>query len=302
LIRQPQETVMNSSWWIGIALVVFFIFALVVLFYVIADTIRKRREGAASPLIGQPRETKMSPAMRISLGVAVILFIVLRVAPTVVGPIVARHKLGPKGQELSKAEVVGWGAAYDPDGDCSIEGKGTTLSLKVPGTLHDLSVEQAQVNAARVLRPVEGDFVAEVKVVGQVSPQGVPTSSYALPYHGAGLLLWLDRDNYIRLERAAILRDDGMLPYVNFEKRASATMHTTLGEPTPDGPLALRLTRHGPNLSAAYRIEGQNWIELRQEVSLRGWGDALHVGVAAINTASAPFTAEFADFRVDKQP
>lgn len=154
-------------------------------------------------------------------------------------------------------------------------------------------------NAPRVLRAVEGDFVAEVTVAGQLQPGGGRTSSYALPYQGAGLLVWLDRDNFIRFERAAILRGNGFFPYVNFEQRASASMASSTGTATPEGPIRLRLERKGSTVSAAYRMEGQDWVKIPRSVGIRWWGDLLKVGVAAVNTATAPLTVELMDLRVE---
>ena len=165
--------------------------------------------------------------------------------------------------------------------------------------MHDLSVEQGKVSAPRVLRTLEGDFVAEVTVTGKVQPAGGRASSYALPYHGAGLLVWLDRDNYIRLERAAILRGNEAYYYVNFEQRTSANMASSTGTATPGGPLSLRLERHGSTVSAAYKPEGQDWARIARPLSIRRWGDTLKVGVAAVTTATDPLIVQFQELRIE---
>ena len=212
----------------------------------------------------------MPPVKLISLVLAGIVFMVaFRVFQAVIGPIVASWRLGPKVEERPLAAVVGWGDAFDPLGDCAIKGAGASLRIEVPGTLHDLSVEQGKVTAPRVLRAVEGDFVAEVTVAGELQPGGGRTSSYALPYHGAGLLVWLDRDNFIRFERAAILRGNGFFHYINFEQRASASMASSTGTATSEGPIRLRLERKGSTVSAAYRMEGQDWVKIRGSVGIR---------------------------------
>ena len=62
----------------------------------------------------------------------------------------------------------------------------------MPGTDHALCVEQNRMNAPRVLRPIEGDFIAQVRVAGDfpgASKSVVPTRQ---AFHGAGLLLWQD--------------------------------------------------------------------------------------------------------------
>ncbi len=241
----------------------------------------------------------MPPVKLISLVLAGIVFMVaFRVFQAVLGPIVASWRLGPKVEERPVAAVAGWGDAFDSVGDCGIKGAGATLRIDVPGTLHDLSVEQGKVSAPRVLRAVEGDFVAEVSVVGKLEPGGDRTSSYALPYHGAGLLVWLDRDNFIRFERAAILRGKGFFQYVNFEQRSSASMTSSTGAAVLEGPIRLRLERQGSTVTASYRVEGHDWVKVRGSVRTRRWGDALQVGVAAVNTSTAPLAAEFKDLSV----
>src|SRR5262245_56616033 len=73
-------------------------------------------------------------------------------------------------------EIKGWGEATDPDGECKIEEKKGKLTIKVPGSLHDLfpgqKDEKKRFNAPRVLREVEGDFVAYVKVTADWKPGG----------------------------------------------------------------------------------------------------------------------------------
>jgi hypothetical protein len=243
----------------------------------------------------------MAPARLLSFLLAVLIFFAsLRYLGIVVGPLVAAWRLGPKGSEHPIGNVAGWGEAFDPAGDCDIQKSGTDLRLAVPGTLHDLSVEHAQLGAPRVLREVTGDFDAEVAVPSGISPGGERTSGYALPYHGAGLLIWLDRDNYIRLERAAILRDGNVYPYVNFERRTNAIHNSSKGQWVSDGPIMLRLERRGSHVSASYREDGEDWVRFPGQLAVRGWGDALRVGVAAVNTSTVPLNAVLRNLRISE--
>jgi hypothetical protein len=65
----------------------------------------------------------------------------------------------------------GWGATIDPDGDCKFGLGGNRLTITVPGTDHGLGVERGQMNAARVLKEIEGDFIIQVRVSGNF-PKG----------------------------------------------------------------------------------------------------------------------------------
>src|SRR4051812_586702 len=81
------------------------------------------------------------------------------------------------GEQGEVLEIRGWGTAIDPDGDCKFSVEKGRVAIAIPGTVHALSAERGQVNAPRVLREVEGDFIAQVKVSG-VSP---PRSSSLVP-------------------------------------------------------------------------------------------------------------------------
>lgn len=241
----------------------------------------------------------MVPARLIVLTLSVIIFLVSQqVLGAIVGPLVAAWRLGPVNQERVSSEVPEWGQLFDPSEDCSIRSAAKTLDIQVPGALHALNVETAEMTAPRVLRPVEGDFVAEVTVTGEVSPQGDRTSSHWLPYHGAGLLVWLDRNNYIRLERAAIKKGSGSYHYINFELRRNAMAEFSTGTSVPSGAITLRLERRGPRVVASYRREDQDWVKIRQEGGVRNWDNALKVGVVAINTSTDAFAARFENFQV----
>jgi regulation of enolase protein 1 (concanavalin A-like superfamily) len=148
-----------------------------------------------------------------------------------------------------------------------------------------------------VLRQVDGDFVAEVTIPGEVAPRGARTAHW-LPYHGAGLLVWLDRDNYIRLERAAIVRGNSDYHYINLELTRNAMLESSSGVATPSGVITLRLERKGSRISASYRNEDQVWMGLPKPLGIRTWGNSLKVGVAAVNTATDTFAATLEGFRV----
>src|SRR5205085_1216703 len=89
-----------------------------------------------------------------------------------------------------------WGQPMNPDGDCTITPQGETLTISVPATLHALPDVMGKNNAPRVLQEVDGDFSVQVKVCGTIHPQGGPS------LQAAGLLLWSDEGNYVRLVRS----------------------------------------------------------------------------------------------------
>ena len=222
-------------------------------------------------------------------------------APDVPAPpeVLRRPEVVPMPGPVAKAPAAGataWGTPEDPLGDCTIRVEGNTATIEVPGAVHDLGAEEARDKAPRIMGPVEGDFVAEVRVVGDVRPVDPPAPPSTIAFQGAGLLLHGRVDGLIRLERAAFVRG-GLRSYILLEHhRPGAPTDSATGE-YPGGPVTLRLERREGTILASYSVDGTTWQQLRP----MPYGDARPtVGVAAVNTAAAPFRAEFEGFRVSK--
>ncbi len=113
----------------------------------------------------------------------------------------------PEGRAPTRRDDA-WGHAVDPDADCNFEMDTSEDKLRiiVPGKTHILSAEIGQVNAPRILRDLKGDFDLRVRVGGTSRPGGRATTTVYSPYHGAGLVIWQDEENYVRLEIAADLQ------------------------------------------------------------------------------------------------
>ena len=203
--------------------------------------------------------------------------------------------LAAAAQERKAKNLKGWGEASDPDGDCRIMLDRNKLTLHLPGTWHDLGAESGKLNAPTVLRPITGDFLAEVKVSGSLRPGGQCTRPGGLPFQGAGLLLWHDASNYIRLERAAIVRQGRIVSYVTFEERSDRRPEAAALE-IPEGPILLRLERRGDRILAAASSDGQSWRGLPPRKV--AYPARIKLGVDAINTCNKPFTATLEDLRV----
>jgi regulation of enolase protein 1 (concanavalin A-like superfamily) len=193
--------------------------------------------------------------------------------------------------------VDGWGEVGDPAGDCQIRLDKKKLTIAIPGTKHDLSAELGDVTAPRVLREIEGDFIAQLKVAGNVSHAGQALVDRYLPYHGAGLLLLVDGRTYVRFERAAIARPDGGgAHYANFEARKEGRRASASTARLPDVDTYLRLERRGGQLIASVSEDGLRWAPLKPisvELPRR-----VKLGVVAVNTSSDPFKAEFSEWDV----
>ncbi|MGO9917129.1 MAG: protein kinase domain-containing protein [Isosphaeraceae bacterium] len=203
----------------------------------------------------------------------------------------------PEGQARTRREEA-WGNAVDPDADCSFEMDPSEDKVRiiVPGKTHILSAEIGQVNAPRILRDFKGDFDLRVRVAGTSHPGGTATTTVYSPYHGAGLVIWQDQENYVRLEIAADLQYGRVRPYVNFEYRKEGALAVSRGMNNGDGSNHLRLKRRGDEIFASFGPDGVRWNSFPPLVAKLN--DRLMVGVTAINRSTKPLTAEFERFDV----
>ena len=211
---------------------------------------------------------------------------------------IAEQGRAPERRDRTAREKENWGDAVDPDGDCKfeLEPRENRVRIIVPGKTHILSAEIGRVNAPRILRDVEGDFDVSVRVAGTSHPGGKATTTVYPPYHGAGLLIWQDQENYVRLEIAADLQHGKARPYVNFEHRKDGALATSSGIMNTDGSNHLRLKRRGAEIYASFGPDGVRWTSFSPLTAKLN--DRLNVGVAAINSSTKPFTAEFEGFDV----
>jgi regulation of enolase protein 1 (concanavalin A-like superfamily) len=196
----------------------------------------------------------------------------------------------------------GWGGIIDPDGDCKFTIEKGRLRMSLPGTDHSLAFERGQMNAPRTLRSVEGDFIAQVEVSGSFPAGAASLVSTRRPFHGAGLLLWLDEKNYVRLERSKLVFEGENMSYANFEcrtdgefiRKGDATEH-----PLSDGTTHLRLERCGDKLYGYVSSNGVDWTAM--ELITTDLPKRVLIGVAAGHNTSSPFEPEFRGFKVFTQ-
>jgi regulation of enolase protein 1 (concanavalin A-like superfamily) len=207
--------------------------------------------------------------------------------------LLATHRDGVAGPTLSP-----WGDVIDPEADCKIQIADGGVSLEVPGSLHDLNPGIGKSNSPRILREIEGDFVAQVKVCGEFQPEAPPTREGAFPFNGAGLLLWLDADHCLRMECGAVLRNGRVGAFLLFERHELGRPVTRNNAYLEEGDVYLKIERRGNRILAFYGTDGQQWAEAKPMQF--EWPARLNVGFAAVNTAFSPLSVRFEDFSVSK--
>jgi regulation of enolase protein 1 (concanavalin A-like superfamily) len=204
------------------------------------------------------------------------------------------------GDDATPRDLAGWGRVLDPSRDCevSLDVERDRLKITVPGTPHVLSAEDPKLpmNAPRVVRRVRGDFTASVRVLGRLEP-GRSKTTYYDPFHGAGLIVWQDAANYLRLERAVGLIKGRPHPYLNYELREGGRLAVSHGITIEDRSLFLKLRRQGQEFAAWYSRDGRRWVQLTKvEATLN---ERVEVGVAAVNSSARALSAELERLRVN---
>ena len=190
----------------------------------------------------------------------------------------------------------------DPDGDCRVlpDSANDRASIRVPGVDHLLSAEIDRMNAPCILREVAGDFEVRVRVKGIGSPGSRASTTRYAPYHGAGILLWKDPGNYVRLEIAADHRKSGTYPYANFELRQDGRLASSWGLKIEDGSSYLRLRRLGDEVRAAFSPDGYHWTSFAPLNA--HFPDRVEIGVVAVSSATKPLEAHFEESQLIISP
>lgn len=212
---------------------------------------------------------------------------------------------GASSREDKAQTIKGWGTVTDPKGDCSIKEEKGKLTVKVPGGSRDLNALVGGMEAPRVLQAVQGDFVVQVKVSGDFQPgEKAADPRRTRPFNGAGLMIWQDDKNYLRLERnryyvAEVGRYGCYPPLLEYFK--DGEHQGTDPDPTLDKFFKgrstwFRLARKGKKMTASYSHDGKEWTVLK--VFTVDFADKVSVGVAAINTSTERFKVEFEEFKV----
>jgi regulation of enolase protein 1 (concanavalin A-like superfamily) len=194
-----------------------------------------------------------------------------------------------------------WGYGVDPDGDCKFRVETGTLHIKMPGKPHSLSIERGSTNAPRFLRIVEGDFTVEVEVRGAFPGDARSLVPGAWPYYAAGLLVWQDEKNYVRLERAFMyFPKKKWRCFPNWQQFGDAQMRNDLAqydyELSEQAPTVLRIERKGDLFTGSVSQDRKEWHELPPlEAPL---AKKLLVGVAALQNTPAEFEAVFENLKL----
>jgi regulation of enolase protein 1 (concanavalin A-like superfamily) len=190
-----------------------------------------------------------------------------------------------------------WGSLAGIPGDCQFLVEGTGLTIGIPGVLHVLSPELNVRNSPKLLTDVRGDFVAQVKVEGRILPGIQPLPKLPFTYQGAGLLLWVDDNNYLRLERSSsfFTAEGKRLHQVMLELCRDGKTVPAQTRDVREHDLILKFDRRGSEVRCSYSPDdGRTWLEMKRQAV--NFPSGLSVGVSASNASPKPFAARLDGF------
>jgi regulation of enolase protein 1 (concanavalin A-like superfamily) len=247
-------------------------------------------KGAAKP---EPARLKEKPPEPDSIAKA---------EPKEKGPDTSKRKAKPKApaappEPPPNMNTEFWGVLSGIPGTTKFLPDAAGLTIALPGKLYILSPELKTKSAPMLLTEVTGDFTALVKIPGKILPGTAPLKGLPFTFQGAGLIVWQDENNYLRLERASLFTADRVrVHHVLVEVcKEGKTIPSTFKE-VRDTDIILRLDRHGSELRCQYSTDGKAWFDAkRQSVAFPA---AVGVGVSAANASPKPFAARFEDFEL----
>jgi S1-C subfamily serine protease/regulation of enolase protein 1 (concanavalin A-like superfamily) len=231
------------------------------------------------------------------------------------GRIVAGRKIEELKRKLARRSLAKLGPLVEDDDpktadECQLakdvtEHKSTiTLPAKVFSLSPKVADRQRKPihNAPRAMAEVEGDFLAYVRVNGDIDPGLDPTTDargHRLPFsfQGAGLLLYQDKDNFVRLERACMAEGASLVRELLVEVVRGGTEfdYYYIALPgDPSAPLDLFLIRRKGRVTCLFSHDGRSLLAFR-DFSL-DYPAKIKIGLTASNLSRKPFTAKFSDF------
>ncbi|MBP3955666.1 hypothetical protein J8F10_10275 [Gemmata sp. G18] len=194
------------------------------------------------------------------------------------------------GTRLARA----YGAWVSPQRDCEFTLKNSELRIRLPAVDRVLGSGREGVSdeAPRVLREVEGNFVAVVRV-SVPAPEREPEGSG--PYRSGGLMAVGTEGPFVVVRRC-VGSVNGNRNAVWSRVSGSESVDRIQRLRMPDDAGFLRLSRAGQNVVAGWSRDGKAWKDFGPaEVP---WGTKVRIGVVAENCLGTASEITFSEYRV----
>jgi S1-C subfamily serine protease len=173
------------------------------------------------------------------------------------------------------------------------------LTIELPAGQPMINAPQFRMfNAPSALTKVDGEFVASVQISNDFDPGSTTIASasgrkFPITFQGAGLLIWQDPKNFIRLERCK--GSDGNIGQIHrilveiYKDGREVGLYYS--KPIPERPVLLAAHRKGTSIQLLF-AEPPNKLTVFKEVAL-DFENSVMVGLAASNLSKQPLTAKF---------
>lgn len=215
-------------------------------------------------------------------------------------------------EALRKRSYAKLGPLIDPDEACRMTKDDQTfkISISAPGKkVFSLSPELTLKkntpvhNAPRTLADVTGDFAAIVRVTGDINPGVEPIKdpkgirNLPITFQGAGLLLYEDKDNFMRVERSSRTEPGGatLIEQLTIEvvRDGKQAVHPIYA-PVPEGDMTIVMIRRKGRIQCLVSPDNRMLI-LTQELAF-DWPETVKVGLTVCNLSRKAFDANFEEF------
>jgi len=196
--------------------------------------------------------------------------------------------------ELPSLPNAAWGRPWSTSGAQFQEAEGK-LTIALPGKENAFDAQNNVVtNRASVMRVVEGDFIAEVRVQSNFPSSIDATAGNRRVLLGAAGLYWqADKNTYMRLERSSRIKEKRGV-FVDLTLCQSGKAQLLYSHILTEKETSLRLERRGTKINVSFSEDGQKWISLKPiEIPLPA---QVQVGVIALSTSRRPFLPTFDRF------
>lgn len=210
--------------------------------------------------------------------------------------------------KVSSIPIEGWGEIIDPDDDFTVSTAPDRLAVTAPAGPYDIWYGEKdpakRFNGLRVLRELEGDFVAHVRVnsdwqLGETLANGRNAMA-------AGLLVWDSQNQYLRHERNVFIsrqQPGRVYSYVTpvYDRNETRLSDWKAVDPSffkDPRSTWLMIQRTGEKIHAWISHDGKQWTHTGTQTS--HFPDKVQVGIHVINATERQPGISFEEFRIKK--
>lgn len=203
------------------------------------------------------------------------------------------HAVSEFNDEFDASALDSRWTTVDPEGSSSFSLTENPGWLRITTTSPpDRDLYWAKVTAPRIITSgVTGDFTIETKVSASMTHND----------EGAGILIWKDSDNFVRLDRMIRFSDDSVTQQIYFSVNGGTEYSETLVLSSNLNATYLRLVRYSDLFMAYYSSDGAAWVPVGNLTCVMS--NPVHVGLDVITVYhDGTFYADFDYFRVTANP